>query len=106
MNNLMLHFSGPELSRLRSLVEAVGKEVSRVTPGAAAVENSTPKADLDLAWSRLVGLLDLGTEPEMQTCPTCKGQGIKGATLCGNCWTSIPASTSKTAGSATTSAAS
>jgi hypothetical protein len=102
MNNLMLNLSGPELSRLRVLVEAVGEEVGRLTAGAVPGESAPPKNALDLAWSRLVGLLDLGSEPEMQTCPNCKAQCMRRATLCGNCWTRIPAPNSKPTASATT----
>jgi hypothetical protein len=87
MNNLMLSFSGTDLSRLRTLVAAVGKEIALV-PGAVTTAAS-PKTPLDMTWSRLVDMLDLGTEPEMRSCPTCKNLCALGASRCGHCWTSL-----------------
>ncbi|MBN2577266.1 MAG: hypothetical protein JXP73_22075 [Deltaproteobacteria bacterium] len=90
MNNLMLTFSGLELSRLRTLVEAVGKEIALVPGAATTAESQTPWTALDMTWSRLVEMLDLGTEPEMHECPACKHLCMLGATRCGHCWTSLP----------------
>ena len=69
MNNLMLTFSGVELSRLRTLVAAAGKEIALVPGAATAAESQNPRTALDMTWSRLVDMLDLGTEPEMRECP-------------------------------------
>jgi hypothetical protein len=90
MNNLMLSFSGADLSRLRSLVTAVGKEVALAPGAATTAENQTPRTALDVTWSRLVEMLDLGTEPEMRECPACKHQCTLGASRCGHCWTILP----------------
>jgi len=81
MNILMLSFSGADLSRLRALVTAAGKEI----------ESRSPRTALDISWSRLVEILDLGAESEMRRCPTCHHQGALGASRCGFCWTSLPA---------------
>jgi hypothetical protein len=89
MNNLMLSFSGADLSKLRTLVTAVEKEIALV-PGATAVKGASPRAALDLTWSRLVEMLDLGTEPEMRTCPACRQPCAVGASRCGHCWVSLP----------------
>jgi hypothetical protein len=95
MNDLMLHFSGGDLSRLRALVAAVDKEIehSRGTP--APAEAPPPKTALELTWSRLVDMLDLGAEPEMRTCPKCKALCMLGATRCSQCWASLPALSAK-----------
>jgi hypothetical protein len=91
MNNQMLTFSGADLSKLRTLVTAVEKEIALV-PGAAATAGSQPpKLALNTTWSSLVEMLDLGTEPEMRECPQCKHACTLGATRCGHCWTSLPA---------------
>ena len=92
MNNLMLSFAGADLSRLRTLVTAVAKEIALV-PGAAAPESQTPRSALDMTWSNLVQMLDLGAEPEFRECPTCKHACALGASRCGHCWTSLPALT-------------
>jgi hypothetical protein len=89
MNDQMLSFSGAELSRLRTLVHAVAHEIAQLSPATAG--DVHPKTALDLTWSRLVELLDLGTEREMRDCPHCKHPHPVGATLCGYCWTALPA---------------
>jgi hypothetical protein len=91
MNNLMLSFSGVDLIRLRALVIAVGKEIALVPRAATTAERPTPGAALDTAWSNLVEMLDLGTEPEMRECPECGYLCPLGATRCGHCWASLPA---------------
>ncbi len=93
MNNLMLSFSGADLSRLRTLVAAVGKEIALAPGAATTAESQTPKSALDTTWSRLVEMLDLGTEPKFRECPTCKHTCALGASRCGHCWTSLPALT-------------
>jgi hypothetical protein len=90
MNNLMLSFSGTDLSRLRTLVTAVGGEIA-LAPGATTTESQSPRTALDMTWTRLVEMLDLGTEPDTRECPTCKRRCALGASRCGYCWTSLPA---------------
>jgi hypothetical protein len=91
MNNLMLRFSGAELSRLRTLVAAVEKEVALTASSDPLPQGQPPSTGLAEAWSRLVGMLDLGAEPEMRQCPVCKNLCMLGATRCGHCWSSLPA---------------
>jgi hypothetical protein len=86
MNNLMLSFSGAQLSQLRSLVNAVDKEIAKAT-----AEGEGPKTALDMTWSQLVALLELGPEPEMRECPSCKHSCMLGATRCWHCWSALPA---------------
>lgn len=91
MNNLMLSFSGADLTRLRTLVAAVSKEIALVPRAAATAEPQTPKTALEITWSNLIQMLDLGTEPEMRECPECKHLCPVGATRCVHCWSSLPA---------------
>jgi hypothetical protein len=93
MNNLMLSFSGAELSRLRTLVTAVGKEIGLVPHGNTTSES--PKTALDTTWLHLVEMLDLGVEPEMRECPECKRPCMGGASRCGHCWAVLPPLKSK-----------
>jgi hypothetical protein len=95
MNNLMLRISGVDLSRLRTLVVGVAKEIALVTGTAAPPQDPRPSTALEVAWSRLVDELDLGSEPEMCECPACRGLCPLGATRCSHCWASLPAARAK-----------
>jgi hypothetical protein len=91
MNNLMLRFSAADVSRLRSLVAGVEKEVALVLSTLATAEGQPRKTALEMTWSNLVKMLDLGPEPEMRVCPDCKHLCMLGATRCGNCWSQLTA---------------
>jgi hypothetical protein len=91
MNNLLLTFSGADLERLRTLVAAVGAEVTHAQLTDPKLETPGPRTALDSAWSSLVNMLDLGTTPEMRECPECGRQGMSEATRCGYCWALLPA---------------
>lgn len=90
MNNLRLSFSGPELSKLRAIVEAVGKEVELVTSPSVAGKAPISSNALDRLWTDLVQMLDLGPEPSFWPCPRCHALCMAGATRCGNCWAELP----------------
>ena len=90
MNNLMLSFSGADLSQLRTLVGEVGKQVALVPGAATAGESQNPKTALDTTWTRLVQMLDLGAETEMGKCPECHRPVMLKATRCGYCWAPLP----------------
>jgi hypothetical protein len=90
MNNLMLTFSGADLSRLRTLVAAVDKDIALLPHPATPAGNPGTSSALDTTWSRLVTMLDLGNEPKMRECPACKSSCMLGATLCSHCWASLP----------------
>jgi hypothetical protein len=94
MNNMMLSFTGADLSRLRTLVTAVEKEIALV-PGATTADSKTSRNALDTSWARLVEMLDLGSEPQMRECPACKHLCTLGASRCGRCWSSLPSFKSK-----------
>jgi len=101
MNNLMLTFSMADVSRLRALVATVEKEIALVPATGTAAQGAPPQTALEMAWSRLVGMLDLGPEPEMRTCPACKMICMLAATRCSRCWASLPALGSKEKAAAT-----
>jgi hypothetical protein len=91
MNNSMLSFSGADLSRLRTLVEAVDKDIALLPRPVTVAGSPAPSTTLDMTWSNLVTMLALGTEPKTRECPACKHACAHGASRCGHCWTSLPA---------------
>ncbi len=90
MNNMLLSFSGADITRLRALVSAVATEIAHVPGRVTTAESQGPVSALDMTWSRLVEMLDLGTEPETRECPECKHPCALGATRCGHCWAALP----------------
>jgi len=58
---------------------------------AATAEPQTPRTALEITWSNVVQMLDLGTEPEMRACPECKHLCPVGATRCVHGWSGLPA---------------
>jgi hypothetical protein len=90
MNNMLLSFSGADLTRLRTLVSAVATEIAHVPGRVTTAESQGPLSALDMTWSRLVEMLDLGTEVEMRECPECKHPCMLGASRCGHCWAALP----------------
>jgi hypothetical protein len=86
MNNLTLSLSGAELSRLRALVAEVETEIALASRSTAPAGGLVQKTALNTTWTRLVSMLDLGSEPEMRKCPACNGLCTLGATRCVHCW--------------------
>jgi hypothetical protein len=95
MNNLMLTLNAADVSRLRGLVAAVEGEMALVLGTLTTPETQPRKTALEMTWSNLVKMLDLGPEPEMRVCPSCKQLCMLGATRCGTCWQHLPALTPK-----------
>lgn len=95
MNNLMLRFSAADVSRLRALVGGVEEEMALVLGTLTTAEAQPRKTALEMTWSNLVGMLDLGPEPEMRVCLQCKHLCMVGATRCVNCWSRLPALATK-----------
>jgi hypothetical protein len=77
-------------SKLRDLVAAVDREMSRLPKPQGGAEDAA-MGGLRVAWSALVDLMALGPEPEYRTCPTCGNIGMRTATVCGYCWSKLPA---------------
>jgi hypothetical protein len=97
MNDHMLKFSSAEVSQLRALVVTVGVEMAKDPRTATAAGSQPEKSALEVAWSRVVAMLDLGAEPETRVCPQCKSLCFAGASRCGHCWTSLPTAKVKNA---------
>jgi len=77
-------------SKLRGLVAAVDREVSRLPRSEGAAEDAASNG-LRVAWAALVDLMALGPEPDYRTCPACGNIGMRAATVCGHCWSKLPA---------------
>jgi hypothetical protein len=41
------------------------------------------------SWSAFVDLLALPTPAQLRRCPACKNVGMRAATRCGYCWTTL-----------------
>lgn len=82
--------AGPDAARskMRTTVAAIDREIARLTKEEAS-DGQHQLGGLTGAWAELVAQLALGSEPEVRECPTCKGIGIRAATLCGFCWTKL-----------------
>ena len=65
---------------LRTLVASVEGELASGTPSEA----------LRGHWNELVKVLALGAAPELRACPTCNEMGMRAASRCSRCWTSLP----------------
>jgi len=64
---------------LRSLVAVVERELTSLAP---------PEA-LRGAWDGLVKVLALGPAPDLRPCPSCNELGMRAATRCSRCWSSL-----------------
>lgn len=74
-------------SHLRQLVSVIEGELGHWREQAATPDGPTD-ALLD-AWAELIGVLALGAEPRLRECPVCHHVGMRAATLCGYCWTTL-----------------
>lgn len=72
-------YSDTAVSKLRSIVAAIEREIADVPP--------TPA--LRAAWTQLVETLALGPAPETRECPACHGVGMRAASRCGHCWVAL-----------------
>jgi hypothetical protein len=72
---------------MRPIIEALDREMSRLAarPEAAAGEHKAMLA----SWAELVEYLALGPPPQLRACPSCGAMGMRGATVCGFCWTKL-----------------
>jgi len=71
-------------SRLRVTLANLEHELVRLPP---ATDGS--RTDLWSSWAALVDQLALGPEPPVRECPVCKHVGMRDATLCWHCWTTL-----------------
>lgn len=64
---------------LRSLIGSVERELASGAPSEA----------LRGSWDELVKALALGPAPELKECPTCREVGMRAASRCSRCWSSL-----------------
>jgi hypothetical protein len=83
--------SESERVSLRAAVSDIERELSCLGREAPAAEHQSAILSLTTAWKRMVELMALGIAPELRTCPRCGGQGMRAATRCGLCWSSLDA---------------
>jgi len=80
-------------SRLRDLVAAIEGEMARLPEPIQTADGKAAPSGLHASWARLVDQLALGPEPEVRECPVCKHIGMRAATVCGYCWTTLTPAT-------------
>jgi len=80
----------PIRTRLRVLVAHVESTIA----GLRTAETDDKQA-LERAWASLVVGLDLGREPDLRTCPSCRRSILHAAVRCRYCMRSSPAGTSQ-----------
>lgn len=73
------HYSDAAVTKLRTAVAAIEREILQVPPSPA----------LQTAWTQLVDVLALGPAPQTRECPTCHSIGIRAASRCSNCWATL-----------------
>jgi hypothetical protein len=73
------HYSDATATKLRAIVKSIDQEIVQTPPTAA----------LQAAWAQLVETLSLGPAPLTRECPKCHGIGMRAASRCSNCWTSL-----------------
>lgn len=85
----------PQLTRAPSLADDPDPRRAELRAAVAEVEAALPAVnagageELGRAWKRLVTLLALGPAPALRACPVCGHFGMRDATRCGHCWSSL-----------------
>lgn len=74
---------------IRELIATVDGEVASLLSQEANKTLLDGVTRLQVAWVNIVALLDLGPEPEVFPCPSCKQIVRSEATRCGYCWVSL-----------------
>jgi hypothetical protein len=82
-------YSDTARSKLRGIAAKIDTDLSRISGQAATGELRVAISDLLEDWTGLISVLDLGPQPELRKCPVCSRFGMRDATLCGYCWTSL-----------------
>ena len=92
-------FSVPEApgARLRKTVATIEHKISPL-PKWATDEGESPANLLAASSADLVKQLALGPELEVRRGPVCGHTGMRGATLCGYCWTKRTLPTARAGG--------
>ena len=76
---MSISYGEKSVATLRSLVATIEQQFAVVPP----------PEPLRVAWAELIDLLALGPPPELRTCPTCGEIGMRAATRCMRCWSSL-----------------
>lgn len=78
---MSISYGDKSVATLRTLVTVIERQFAAVPP----------PEELRAAWAEMVRELALGPAPELRTCPTCGEIGMRAATRCVRCWSSLPA---------------
>jgi hypothetical protein len=76
---MSISYGDKSVVTLRALVTAIERQFAAVPP----------PEQLRAAWAEMVNVLALGEPPELRTCPTCGEVGMRAATRCIRCWSSL-----------------
>jgi hypothetical protein len=76
-------------SRIRTLLETIEGEISRLPSSLGRREGMEASGKLLSSLARLVELLALGPGPEVRHCPACWHTCRRHATRCGACWAKL-----------------
>jgi hypothetical protein len=77
---MSISYGDKSVETLRTLVTAIEGQFATVPPS----------DELRAAWGELIRTLALGPAPELRTCPTCGETGMRAASRCMRCWSSLP----------------
>lgn len=77
---MSISYGDKAVETLRTLVSVIESELADAAPADA----------LRVAWAQMVEILALGPAPELRECPICGGIGMRAATRCMYCWSTLP----------------
>jgi hypothetical protein len=72
-------YGDKSVATMRTLVAVIDRELA----------GATAAGELRVAWDRLVEILALGAAPELRECPSCHNTGMRAASRCMYCWSSL-----------------
>jgi hypothetical protein len=78
--SMSVSYGDKALEKLRSLITIVDRELA----------GATPSEELRTAWAQMIEVLAPGAAPELRECPHCHEVGMRAATRCSRCWSSLP----------------
>lgn len=78
-------------SKLRVTMAAIERDLARLPPELVEGDGVTAADGLRASVADLVRQLALGPEPAYRQCPVCQHLIMRAATVCGHCWTKLPA---------------
>ena len=78
---MSMSYGDKTVTTLRALVAVIDRDLA----------SAAPSAELRVAWAQMVETLALGPAPELRSCPICGEIGMRAATRCIRCWTTLPA---------------